>query len=248
MSPTVTIGKRLVGNVVADREHAPRRLCRHHMDVTVLCVRRPKAHVPPPLGLDGRERALRELRCRAHPRTAVFEARSRSIRHAAQTSPSCSTEPLPTPPTRASATRRSRGTTRVRSACESRTLSYSGRNRVGAGTSASGCGASGDVEQLAPAFVAERPEPRPQSLDDLAHAGQPAPRRHVGNGSGPECGEVSEDDALDRRPLLDAGARATTARSRASPARPSPRGRAEASGRREAGSGTRMRALRSRAQ
>ena len=61
----------------------------------------------------------------------------------------------------------------------------------------------GQVEELAAVLVAERPQPRPQALDDLAQPGQPAPGRHVRDRRRPERGEVPEDDVVERRPARE---------------------------------------------
>ena len=74
----------------------------------------------------------------------------RSGRQTPQTTPSWRTEPWPMRQLRPSAGRRRSRNTLLRSACESRTLSYSGRKRTGAGVSGSGRGASGRSKSSRP--------------------------------------------------------------------------------------------------
>ena len=112
-------------------------------------------------------------------------ARSRSMCHVPAIVPSWSTVPWMMGAVHGCPCRSAR-TKRERSACDSSTLSYSGRNRGGAGVSGSGRGASGQIEQLTASLVEEDAESRPQPLDHLAHPGQARPRRHVGNGRRPE--------------------------------------------------------------
>ena len=90
---------------------------------------------------------------------------------------------------------------RLRSAWDSSTLSYSGRMRIGAGTSGSGSSPSGTSRSSRPRSSRNVRRPRPQPFDDLAEPGQPGPRRHVGGGRRAEGGEVAEHDVVDRRPL-----------------------------------------------
>ena len=78
-------------------------------------------------------------------------------------------------------------------------MSYSGRKRGGAGVLGVGPRRVGQVEQLAAALVAERPQLRAQAVDDLAQAGQARPRGDVGDRRRAERGEVAQHDVVDRR-------------------------------------------------
>ena len=60
-------------------------------------------------------------------------------------------------------------------------------------------GRPGKIEQLPSVLVAERLEARPEPLHDLAHPGQPAPGRHVGDARRAEGGEVAEHHLVERR-------------------------------------------------
>ena len=90
-------------------------------------------------------------------------------------------------------------TNRLRSSCDSRRLSYSGRKRTGAGASGSGRGASGRSKSSRPRSSRKCDELRPQPFDHLAQAGQPAPRRDVRDRRGSERGEIAEHDRVKRR-------------------------------------------------
>ena len=136
--------------------------------------------------------------------------------------PSTSTEPWLRPSIRpASPSRIPAAKIRLRSACERRTLSYSGRKRTGAGIGLIGPRSIRQVEELAAALVAERHEPRPQPLEHGGEPGEPRPRRDVGRRRGAERPEVAQDDVVQRRPRRAAG-RATTPPSRTLAARSSP--------------------------
>ena len=76
---------------------------------------------------------------------------------------------------------------RLRSAWDSSTLSYSGRNRGGAGVSGSGRGASGRSKSSRPRSSRNVREPRAQPLDHLAHPGQAGPGLDVGEEAGPNA-------------------------------------------------------------
>ena len=104
---------------------------------------------------------------------------------------------MPAAPARAA--RLSGTKTRVRSSCESRTLSYSGRNRTGAGVPGSGRGASGRSNSSRPRSSRNVTQLRPEPLDDLAQPGQPRPRRHVGDRRGTERAEVAQHGRVERR-------------------------------------------------
>ena len=91
--------------------------------------------------------------------------------------------------------RYSSGSTRVRSANASSTLSHFGRKRTGAGVSGSGSGAARDVEQLAAVLVAKAPqrlEPVERALD-LRHVHH-RPADDVAARRGPERGEIAAKD------------------------------------------------------
>ncbi|OKK22568.1 hypothetical protein AMK16_05535 [Streptomyces sp. CB00455] len=77
--------------------------------------------------------------------------------------------------------------TRVRSACESRRWSNSGRKRGGAGVPGSGRGGVGQVEELRPVLVAQERQARTQPLERLAQPGQAGPGLHVLDGRGPKA-------------------------------------------------------------
>ena len=59
------------------------------------------------------------------------------------------------------------------------------------------------VEQLAPALVAEGPEPRPQAVEHDAQPGQAGPRLGIHDRRRPERGQVAEDQRLQRRARLE---------------------------------------------
>ena len=79
-----------------------------------------------------------------------------------------------------------RSMTRERSAYDSSMFSKSYRKRGGAGRVGIGPRCVGQVEQLAAGLVAEREEPRPEALEDLAEPGQAAPRLGVHHARRPE--------------------------------------------------------------
>ena len=145
---------------------------------------------------------------------------SRVRAHVALTTPSPSAVPW-TAAVVASSAASSRAK-RLRSAWESSTLSYSGSRRVGAGTSGSGRSPSGTSSSSRPALVAERPQPRAQALDDLAEAGQPRPRGHVGGRRRAERGEVAQHHLVDRRLLDERAAEPRLGRRRRDLPAPSP--------------------------
>ncbi len=62
----------------------------------------------------------------------------------------------------------------------------------------------GNVEQLAPALVAEAAQPRAQALDHLAQPGEPAPGAQVAHRRRPEGGEVAQDDRVGVRLAVEA--------------------------------------------
>ena len=162
--------------------------------------------------------------------------------------PSWSTAPQPTDHTGASSARSGAETNRLRSSCDSRTLSYSGRKRTGAGVSRIRPRRGGKVEELAAALVAEGHELRPQPLDHR-RAGRSAgttssrPRPTQGRTRrGSAARRSSSEGAAVERP-----ARATPRPSSTEPGRSSSRGRAAAPARAPAASGRRRRALPRRA-
>ena len=134
---------------------------------------------------------------------------------------------------------------RVRSACERSTLSYSGRKRGGAGTSASGSGASGHVVQHPATLVAEGAQARPEALDHLARA--PVSRDHAATSAidgRPEGGEVAQHDLVDRRARSSGRGPSTPRAWWRAPCPSVPTRRAAAPARARGGSGTRTRAAR----
>ena len=101
------------------------------------------------------------------PRPRGDGRRRRAIVHVAARNPSTST-PAWTPGRSYSAATAGSATIRLRSAWDRSTLSYSGRNRGGAGVVGVGQGRVGHVEQLPAPLVAERPQLRAEPVDDFA--------------------------------------------------------------------------------
>ncbi len=116
-----------------------------------------------------------------------------------RTRPSWSTAPQPTDHTGRSSARSDSETNRLRSSCDSRRLSYSGRKRTGAGASGSGRGASGRSKSS-----------RPRSSRNVTSCGRsrsttwrrPVSRHHVAasaTDAGPNAREIAEHDRVERR-------------------------------------------------
>ena len=131
---------------------------------------------------------------------------SRAIRQPPANRPSTSTLPRAAPLPGKSGVAWSTSITRVRSLWPSRTLSYSGRKRTGAGTSGPGRGASGRSKSSRSAFVTNDDEAITQALDDRAEPGQAGPVPDVGDGRRPEGGQVAQDEAIGSRIGADRGA------------------------------------------
>ncbi len=131
--------------------------------------------------------------CRRLRSTWSSSSRSSVTIHVACTVPSTSTWPRPSRPGGYSAPR-SRSKKRERSSCDSNALSYSGRNRIGAGVSGSGLGASGRSNSSRPAHVGERDEIGSQLFEHLGKTGQARPCRHVGRTRRAEGGEIAHSD------------------------------------------------------
>ena len=85
-------------------------------------------------------------------------------------------------------------TKRERSACDSSTLSYSGRKRTGAGVAGSGRGASGTSNSGAPRSSLNTTSSSRHGVERGRKPCQARPRRHVGGTRRPERGEVADDE------------------------------------------------------
>ena len=125
-----------------------------------------------------------------------------------------------------------RGSTiRLRSLCDRKTLSYSGRKRTGAGVSGSGSGPSGTSNSSRPASSRNVRSRGPQPLQDGADGGQPRPGLDVGRSGGAERRQVAQHQVVNRRIGRHRPPRPTR-RSAPGPAvRGGPTGRAAGSGR-----------------
>ena len=77
-------------------------------------------------------------------------------------------------------------------------LRQEARRRRGIGV---GAGRIGNVEELATTLVAERLEPGPQPLHDLAQTSQTRPRLDVHHRCRPEGAQIADDQLVDRRLL-----------------------------------------------
>ena len=175
---------------------------------------------------------------------AVPASRSRSIRHVAATSPSWSTDPRTGPDASQTRGRCSSETNRLRSACDSNTLSYCGqepRRRRCVGVGPRGVG---EVDELPPALVAEHPQPREQTVDDGADAGQPRPRGDVGRCRRAEGAEVAQHDVVERRRRVEGPAQPRLRRRQPHLAPSCPTRPAAGPGRAAAGTGRRRRGRR----
>ena len=91
----------------------------------------------------------------------------------------------------------------MRSACESTTLSYTGRKRATGGSLRIGQRTIGHVEQLAAVLVAERPQTRAETLEDFGERAQTRPGPGVAHGGRAERGEVATDQRVGRALLAE---------------------------------------------
>lgn len=90
---------------------------------------------------------------------------------------------------------------RPRSACDSRMLSNSGRNRTGAGRSGSGSGAPGTSNSSWAGAVPEGAQPVPQTVEHGPQPGQPRPELHVLDGGRAVCRQITQHHLLEGEPV-----------------------------------------------